>query len=321
MDFKVFEISSKGIIPMDTASLEELEKDQSKVYFVDIHSVERESIKEDLRAFGILDEIVEGIQSPFDHIRFDYYNETLYGELAIFSPSILKEQYASLIIQKNVLIVIHPENANILNHLNKSIQTFKSQEHNKISLEVILYSLILENLSNYGKLILSYRDEIEELALEMDKKGSTLSASDIWDSKTESTTFQRVLDKLFYTLSFPPTKAFIDAESPYLKSFDYLLKNLDLLKSSLKQVEDRLDSLNDHYQLVLQAKSNKRLNVLTIVQAIFVPLTLVVGVYGMNFTYIPELEIYYGYYYSLVGMALISAISLFFFYRNGWFDH
>jgi len=319
MDYNVFELGSSGITKIDSTTLFELEKDKSTIYVVHVNATDRMLIKNDLVEFGLQPDITEYIQSPFEHIRFYYYKETLYGEMAFFSSEVMEEQYTSFIIRKNVLIVIHPNNANIFTNLNKTLQSFKESQQNKISLEIILYSIILETLSNYGKLILSYRDEIEDLAQEMDKKGSALSTKDIWQSKTESTTFLRVLDKLYYTLSFPPTKAFIDAESPYLKSFEYLIKNLSLLKASLNQVENRLDSLNDHYQLILQSKSNQRLKVLTIIQAIFVPITLVAGIYGMNFKYMPELDFQYGYFVSLGVMVIFILLSLFFFYKKGWF--
>ena len=98
MGFKVFERSSEGIQPVDWTNLDNLVKDQSKIYFVDILAKDRASIKDDLLTFGLLNIILEGILSPFEHIRFDYYNETLYGELAIFSSIILKEQYEAMII-------------------------------------------------------------------------------------------------------------------------------------------------------------------------------------------------------------------------------
>jgi magnesium transporter len=78
--------------------------------------------------------------------------------------------------------------------------------------------------------------------------------------------------------------------------------------------------LHDHYQLLLQKKANKRLNFLTIIQAIFVPLTLLAGIYGMNFQHIPELELQYGYFISLGLMVIIAIAFLWYFYKHGWFD-
>ena len=93
-----------------------------------------------------------------------------------------------------------------------------------------------------------------------------------------------------------------------------------MLKESLDQTEKRLNSLNDHYDLLIQNKSNKRLNFLTIIQAIFVPLTLLAGIYGMNFAFMPELNFRYGYFIFLGIMVVIALVFLRYFYKHGWFD-
>ncbi len=94
---------------------------------------------------------------------------------------------------------------------------------------------------------------------------------------------------------------------------------MEFLKISAAQIEDRLNSLHDHYDLLLQDKSNKRLNFLTIIQAIFVPLTLIAGIYGMNFQFMPELTFKYGYFISLGSMLIVSLFFLKYFYKHGWF--
>jgi len=62
-----------------------------------------------------------------------------------------------------------------------------------------------------------------------------------------------------------------------------------------------------------------RVRVLTILSAVFLPLTLLAGIYGMNFEYMPELGRHYAYFFVLGGMALVAATMLAFFYFKGWF--
>ena len=61
------------------------------------------------------------------------------------------------------------------------------------------------------------------------------------------------------------------------------------------------------------------LNFLTVIQAIFVPLTLIAGIYGMNFQFMPELEFKYDYFITLGAMLLIAIGFIRYFYKNGWF--
>ena len=59
---------------------------------------------------------------------------------------------------------------------------------------------------------------------------------------------------------------------------------------------------------------------LTVVQAVFVPLTLIAGIYGMNFSVIPGLDWPIGYFACLSLMAVIAAVELWMFHRGGWFE-
>jgi len=58
---------------------------------------------------------------------------------------------------------------------------------------------------------------------------------------------------------------------------------------------------------------------LTLLSAIFLPLTFVAGIYGMNFTFMPELRWHYGYYYVLAGMAVLAGVLLLLFKRRRYF--
>jgi len=306
---------------MPAMNLSAMEKDKSATYLVDIQSGDRDEASVSLQEQGLSKEICKRLKTPADHIQFEYFGDTLYGELAYFSPHTKKSDYAGIIIQKNILFGIHPFNEGILSALIKPKTEFTEAQKSKISAEFLLYVIILEILSNYGKLIIASREKIEALALDLDKKitGKNISPEVFLESKSRLSLFSRALEKLYFTLSFPPTKDILNNNSLYDSYFDYLLKSIGLIKDSLKQTEERLESLNDHYQLLLQDKANKRLNLLTIIQAIFVPLTLVVGIYGMNFVNMPELGFKYGYFITLGLMAGVASISLVFFKKNGWF--
>jgi len=320
MEIKIFEVSSLGFQEVEYDLFAASKQNTSSIYIIDIQAKERASASNELEKLGISAEISQKTLTPADNIRFEYIEETLYGEVTYFSSKIKEAHYAGIIVQNNCLIGIHQGSESLFSNLAKSFASFKEEQRKNISIDLLLYSFIIEFLSKYGKLILAYREEVEVMASELDGIKTSITPEDIWKAKLQATTFLQALDKLNYTLSFPPTKEILESESPYLKSFEYLLKNLALLKSSLSQLEKRLDSLNDHYHLILQSKSNKRLNILTIIQAIFVPLTLIAGIYGMNFVNMPGLNLTYGYHFSLILMVGVSVISLSYFYKNGWFN-
>ena len=81
-----------------------------------------------------------------------------------------------------------------------------------------------------------------------------------------------------------------------------------------------MEDLHQRYSVHIQEKSDQRLSVLTIISAIFLPLTLLAGIYGMNFQDMPELHLRYAYP-ALWGIMAVIAIGMWrYFKRRGWFD-
>jgi len=90
------------------------------------------------------------------------------------------------------------------------------------------------------------------------------------------------------------------------------------------RLADRLNArvvdLRQRYEVHQQDKLNGRLAVLTVISAVFLPLTLIAGIYGMNFDKMPELHYAYGYPVAVAGMALLGVGMLWFFYKRGWLN-
>jgi magnesium transporter len=79
-----------------------------------------------------------------------------------------------------------------------------------------------------------------------------------------------------------------------------------------------LDGMANLYYAAQGQRMNEIMKVLTIVSSIFIPLTFIAGVYGMNFKFMPELEYPYGYYTVVSAMFLIGIFLLTYFIRRGW---
>ena len=92
------------------------------------------------------------------------------------------------------------------------------------------------------------------------------------------------------------------------------------LNITMGRLEEKSDSLHAQYMLIQQEKSARKINLLTIIQAVFVPLTFITGVYGMNFINMPELNTHNGYFIIWGIFVIIAGASISFFYKNGWFD-
>ncbi|MDQ3131792.1 MAG: hypothetical protein M3Q99_13670, partial [Acidobacteriota bacterium] len=81
---------------------------------------------------------------------------------------------------------------------------------------------------------------------------------------------------------------------------------------------DLVGSLLDIHFSIIANNTNDIIKFLTIFSAIILPLSLIAGIYGMNFENMPELKTRYGYFLTLVSMAIVVAGLLIYFWRKGW---
>ena len=106
-----------------------------------------------------------------------------------------------------------------------------------------------------------------------------------------------------------------DENMPYFSDvYDHVIHLID----SLDTYRDLTAGLTDQYMNIQNSKLNEVIRVLTIISTIFIPLTFIVGVYGMNFEYLPELEWRYGYASVWIVMLSIAAGMLGYFRYKKW---
>jgi magnesium transporter len=99
-----------------------------------------------------------------------------------------------------------------------------------------------------------------------------------------------------------------------------ITSNAEQVLRVLGRSEDRLKDLQASYQLAVNNTSEKRLRLLTVISAIFLPLTLITGFFGMNFTSMILLDTPYGIWLALTVMVTVLLLMVGYFYRRGWFE-
>lgn len=103
-----------------------------------------------------------------------------------------------------------------------------------------------------------------------------------------------------------------------LRFFDDVNDHLVQIIDDVDTYRDISSELNDNYLSNLSYKMNQIIKLLTIISTIFIPLTFIAGVYGMNFHFIPELEWKYGYFSVIAAMVVLVSSMLIYFRRKRW---
>ncbi len=105
--------------------------------------------------------------------------------------------------------------------------------------------------------------------------------------------------------------------------YDHIVQVVDILEN----YREIAASLMDVYLSSVSNRMNEVMKLLTVISSVFIPLTFIAGVYGMNFNTekspfnMPELEWYWGYVICLGTMILIAGVQIYFFWKRGWFDN
>ena len=96
---------------------------------------------------------------------------------------------------------------------------------------------------------------------------------------------------------------------------DHLIKQRSVIRTS----QEMTNEIRENYESFTSFRMNSIMQILTLVSVIFSPLTFIVGVYGMNFEFMPELKWHYAYFVCLTLMLIITIILIIFFKKKKWF--
>ncbi len=188
----------------------------------------------------------------------------------------------------------------------------------KRGVDYLAYALVDLVVDHYYIVLDQVEDEIERL------EARVLSGE---DPAVKGAIYQLKLQLLHMRRSISPLREavgqFAKTENRLVKSttrvfvrdlYDHTVHVLD----SVDTFRDMANSLYDLHLSELSQRMNAVIQVLTIITTLFVPLTFIVGVYGMNFEYMPELKWRYGYFAVWGVMVLLSIAMLFFFRKRRW---
>ena len=237
------------------------------------------------------------------------------------TDSISAEQI-SFLIKDGILISFQEKRSDFFTHIRERIRTHSGIVRTKKA-DYLLYILLDAIMENFYITLESEEDNIEEL-IDLTKNSTDPIILEKIEKHRDNFNFLKrsiipLRDSLYDIKSIKDDNVFNVIEAENFTFFTRLhQKSLELLE----QIESDMSSLHsasDYYFSAQSHKMNEIMKTLTVVSAIFIPLTFIVGVYGMNFKYMPELEYENGYYIVVGMMVLIVLGMLFYFKRRRWY--
>lgn len=265
----------------------------------------------------VLEDIVNIAQRP----KIDEYDDYLFLVLKMLyyddDKNIVSEQ-VSFILGKNYVLSFQESEGDVFNAVRDRIRHAKGRVRS-MSSDYLLYTLIDAIVDHYFSIIEILGDKVEDFETAIfSNVVDDNTSKNIQDLKREILRVRRAIFPLREVLNRIEKN---DNNLIHKKTLTYYRDIYD----HLVQVSENIDiyremiwSLMDMYMTSISNRMNEVMKVLTIMASIFIPLTFIAGIYGMNFEYIPELKYRYGYFVVWGVMILIFLGMMYYFKRKKW---
>lgn len=300
-------------------------KDDPTVTWVDVDGLHDVKILQNLgHGFQLHPLIVEDILNTGQRPKIEDQGDYIYIVLRMLryndnTNKVESEQF-SIVLAKNFVITFQEGSIDIFDPIRAQIRANKGRIR-EFGTDYLVYSLIDSVVDNYFLILEKTGDRIETLEKELVANPNPKTLSQIHHMKREMILLRKsvwplreVINSMIHmeanktSLIKPATKIFLR------DIYDHTIEIIETVET----LRDILSGMLDIYLSSISHKLNEVMKVLTIIATIFIPLTFIAGVYGMNFKFMPELENTFGYPAVLILMCLVAGTMLLYFKRKKW---
>jgi len=296
-------------------------KQSGGIVWVKVNGLQDTAMVEELgKCFNLHPLTLEDVVNTEQRPKLEDYGNYLFAVIkALHWDSELKKtrsEHISLILGKNFLISFQEHQSDIFNPIHQRLQSDNGRIR-KLGADYLLYSILDIIVDGYFSLIEGFGDYLDEIEEQLLSSPSSQTLKQISEAKKEM---------LFIRKSIWPVRETVAAiersETPLIDKsshiyfrdiYDHLIQQIDTGET----YRDMLSNMIDIYLSSLSNRMSEVMKVLTIFASIFIPLTFIVGIYGMNFD-IPELRFSWGYPGILLFMLAIALVLVLFFKRKKW---
>lgn len=317
MPLQRFNIASDGSLVADQGNLDAASFATDNFDWLDLESEDPERIREILADVGVEARIIEECLHRHRYSRFLNIRSSVFFEFPIICEADdWVHDYVSFVWTTRCLITVRHRHIPALDDP-IHYQTRLVAPQKAALLHQLLEAIMKDNIA----IALRIREQIDDLSAQADDPTAAIDAGVILTLKRRLFRYMSIFDDQMNCLAFLRQADSPDFDLTHVREyFRDLLKSMEHILRLMNRLERRLEYVQQHCILMLQEKTNSRMKILTVVSAIFLPLTLIAGIYGMNFEIMPELDYRFAYPVTLGAMSGIAVCLLFFFYWRGWFS-
>lgn len=265
--------------------------------------------------------LLEDVLNPLQRPKFDEYQDGIFLiARAIFiqeQPFKIKAEQIAMYFNKDTVVTFQEDEYDTFYGVRERISAAKGKIRGE-KVDYLVYALLDNMVDHYYTVLDKVGDKIDALEVDILGGNNNHAKADIYQLKREMLTLRRAvvpLREVVNQLSRTDNKLIQDSTKFFIKDlYDHVIQIID----SIEIYRDSLTSLHDLYLSEISFQTNKIMQILTIISTIFIPLTFLAGIYGMNFEHMPELHWKYGYALLWCVMIVLASVLLFYFRKRKW---
>ncbi len=297
-------------------------RNKSSVTWLNIDGVHQPEIIEQVgKNFGMHPLVLEDIANTGQRPKMEDFDDYIFVVLRMLrfdeKENQTKTEQISVILGRDFVVSFQEMEGDVFDAIRERLRSNKGRIR-KMGADYLAYALIDAVVDNYFMVLENLGETIEDIEDKLVTNPTAETLRTIHDLKREM---------VFLRKSVWPLREVINrlerSESPLINksTFVYLRDVYDHTIQVMDAVEtfrDMLSGMLDIYLSSVSNRMNEVMKVLTVIATIFIPLTFIAGIYGMNFRYMPELELAWSYPAVLILMLIIALLMVVYFRRKKW---
>ncbi|MEB3231961.1 MAG: magnesium/cobalt transporter CorA [Leptolyngbyaceae bacterium] len=299
--------------------------DTESVSWVDVQGLGSEDILKRLGAvFNLHPLVLEDVVNVPQRPKVEDYHRHLLIITRMVTPTddeqgFTSEQVSFILGPYYLLTVQEESQSDTFQHVRDRIRYKRGQIRSK-GADYLAYTLFDTIIDGFFPVLEDYGERLEDLEDEVVLKPSRKTLEAIYDLKRELLALRRAIwpQRDALNILIRDGDQLISEEvQVYLRDcYDHAVQVMDMVES----YRELTSGLMDVYLSSVGHRMNEVMKLLTVVSGIFIPLTFLTGLYGMNFAHMPELGWQWGYPVLLFTMGAIASGLVIFFWKQGWFQ-
>jgi magnesium transporter len=266
----------------------------------------------------ILEDILNTTQRP----KFEDYDSHLFVVLKMLTSAgekqLVQSEQVSMVVGRNFVISFQESIGDVFEPIRDRIRNSKGRIR-KMGADYLAYALLDAIVDGYFSVLETIGDTIESMEERLAKDPTEAILRQIHSLKREMIFLRKSiwpLRELISNLQRSESGLIAQSTDVFLRDvYDHTIQVIDTVES----FRDIVSGMLDLYLSSISNKMNAVMKVLTIIATIFIPLTFVAGIYGMNFKYMPELEWRWSYAVVWLVMIVIAVGMIKYFRNKKWF--